>query len=97
MEHTTPENEKDEDKCDCPKKKIIPFLDTSISIENGKLEVDLFRKETDCSQYLLPSSCHPKTTTASIILKNSQNMHKHRQKRPEAKRIETIIISKKLP
>ena len=33
MEHTTPENEKDEDKCDCPKKKSIPFLDTSISIE----------------------------------------------------------------
>ena len=66
LDHTSPENEKEEDKCDCPEKKSIPFLDTSLSIKNGKIEVDLFRKETDRNQYLLPSSCHPKSTTASI-------------------------------
>ena len=66
LDHTTPEDEKEEDHCDCPNKKSIPFLDTSLSIESGKIEVDLYRKETDHNQYLLPSSCHPKSTTTSI-------------------------------
>lgn len=60
MEHTTPEDEKEEDKCDCPTKKSIPFLDTSISIENGKLEVDLYRKETDRNQAVIQKQqLHP--------------------------------------
>jgi hypothetical protein len=33
---------------------------------HGKIEVDLYRKKTDRNQYLLPSSCHPKTTCLSI-------------------------------
>ena len=44
----------------------IPFLDTSLQIENGKIEIDLFRKPTDRNQFLLPSSCHPKSTTANL-------------------------------
>ena len=66
LNHTTPENEADCDNCDCESKTFVPFLDTSISIEQGKIEVDLYTKETDRNQYLLPSSCHPKTTTKSI-------------------------------
>ena len=66
MAHTTPELESEEDKCDCEKTKSIPFLDTSISIENGRIEVDLHRKKTHRNQYLLPSSCHPKATTTAI-------------------------------
>ena len=31
----------------------------SISIKNGKIVTDLYRKPTDRVQYLLPSSCHP--------------------------------------
>ena len=59
MNHTTPESEAEEDSCDCEKQKSILFLDTEISIENGRIEVDLHRKKTHCNKYLLPSSCHP--------------------------------------
>ena len=66
MMHTTPESEDEEDQCDWEKTSSIPFLDTSISIENGRVEVDLHRKKTHRNQYLLPSSCHPKSTSAAI-------------------------------
>ena len=41
-------------------------MDTSLSLENGKVEVDLYKKKTSRNQYLLPASCHPKTTTQAI-------------------------------
>ena len=63
MEHTSPENELEEHKCDCPIKKKAQYLDKLLSIENGIIEIDLYKKQTDRNQYLLPSSCHPKTTT----------------------------------
>ena len=66
MSHTSVENENKEDQCDCEIKSSIPFLDTSVSIKEGKIDVDLYQKETDRNQYLLPSSCHSKTTTAAI-------------------------------
>ena len=66
ISHTTPQSESEEDQCDCEKTDSISFLDTSLSIENGKIEVDLHRKKTHRNQYLLPSSCHPKTTSAAI-------------------------------
>ena len=66
MCHTTPEEEAEEDRCDCEFTKSIPFLDTSLSIEDGKVEIDLYRKKTDRNQYLLPASCHPKSTSLSI-------------------------------
>ena len=66
MIHTSVENEAEEDKCDCQYRKSIPFLYTSLSIEDGKISIDLHRKKTDRNQYLLPSSCHPKTTTQAI-------------------------------
>ena len=66
MSHTSHENENEEDRCDCEIKKSIPFLDTLVTIKEGRIDLDLYRKETDCNQYLLPSSCHSKQTTASI-------------------------------
>ena len=66
MEHTTNEMEAIEDKCDCVNKKSVPFLDTSCSVQNGRIEIDLFRKECDRNQYLLPSSIHPGTVTKNI-------------------------------
>jgi peptide-methionine (R)-S-oxide reductase len=45
--------------------KSTVFLDTKVSIKNGKLTTDLYRKETDKVQYLLPNSNHP-----SHIFKN---------------------------
>jgi hypothetical protein len=66
MEHTTNDIELIEDKCDCAIKKSISYLDTSCSIQNGKIEIDLFRKECDRNQYLLPSSIHPGSVTKNI-------------------------------
>ena len=66
MAITTPESESEEDKCDCEKNKSIPVLDTSISIKNGRIDIDLPRKKTHRNPYLLPSRCHPKATTTAI-------------------------------
>ena len=49
--------------CTCAKTTSLAFLDTSLSIKNGKVEVDLYRKPTDRNQYLLTSSCHPAHVT----------------------------------
>ena len=46
MNHTTPETESPEDNCRCEKNNYIPFLDTELSIENGKIEIDLHRQNT---------------------------------------------------
>ena len=66
LQHTSLESEAPEDKCSCENKTSIPFLDTSCSIENGKIVIDLYRKETDRNQYLLTSSCHPIGCTKNI-------------------------------
>ena len=66
MTHTSVEGELEEDKCDCPEVSSIPFLDTLISIKDGRIVTDLYRKPTDRNQYLLPNSCHPKSTTLAI-------------------------------
>ena len=39
--------------------KSTSYLDTVISVVNGIIHTDLYRKKTDRVQYLLPSSCHP--------------------------------------
>ena len=41
-------------------------MDTSVSIVEGQIVTDLYKKPTDKNQYLLPSSCHPPDTTKSI-------------------------------
>ena len=66
LNHTSIKNENINDRCNCEEKYSIPFLDTSLSIKNGKMEVDLYKKPTDRNQYLLPSSCHPKETTTNL-------------------------------
>ena len=65
MSHTTPPNIENPG-CDCTPQQSIPFLDTSCRISDGKIVTDLFRKETDRNQYLLPSSCHPSHVTQNI-------------------------------
>ena len=66
MSHTTRDDEPLEDRCDCDAMTSIPFLDTSCSIIDGRIDTDLFKKETDRNQYLLPSSCHPSQTKKAI-------------------------------
>ena len=66
MIHTNVPGEANEDKCKCEAKSAIPFLDTLCSIQDGKIDTDLYKKPTDRNQYLLPESCHPKQTTKAI-------------------------------
>ena len=63
--HTTPQNMETSD-CDCKHEQSLPFLDTSGLIIDGKIVTDLYRKETDKNQYLLPSSCHQAQGTQNI-------------------------------
>ena len=56
----------DSDNCGCPVSESIAFLDTSLSIRNSSISVDLYRKPSDRCTYLLPSSCHPPHTTKNI-------------------------------
>ena len=66
MCHTTFTNEAFADKCDCEDKFAIPFRDTLIIIEEEKIKVDLYKKETDRNQYIRPSSCHIETVTTAV-------------------------------
>ena len=66
LSHTTLEYETEEEKCLCQSTESVPFLDTSCSIEDGRIEIDLYRKETNRNQYLSPDSCHSKMVTKVI-------------------------------
>ena len=66
MNHSSPKNESESDKCECEQQSSIPFLDVLCSIQNGRIDTDLYRKETDRNMYLLPSSCHPPSCTKNI-------------------------------
>jgi hypothetical protein len=59
LQHTTIENKNQEDRCECEAQNFVPFLDTSCSIKEGQIILDLYRKPTDRNKYLLPDSCHP--------------------------------------
>ena len=59
INHTSIPSESLEDSCDCQPQSSIPFLDTLCFIENNQIETDLYKKESDRNQYLLPSSIHP--------------------------------------
>ena len=66
MNHTSSPSEAEGDRCQCSLQISIPFLDVLCSIQDGKIETDLYRKETDRNMYLLPSSCHPPSCTKNI-------------------------------
>ena len=65
MSHTRKEDS-DDHICKCDPSNSIPFLDTSLSIRNGRINSDLYRKPSDRNMYLLPSSCHPPHCSANI-------------------------------
>ena len=54
------------DRRPCEPLKLVPFLDTSCSIENGRIEIDLYRKESNRNPFILPDSCHSKMVTRNI-------------------------------
>ena len=50
-----------------PEDNSCDFLDMRISIKDGKINTDLFRKETSKPRALLPSSAHPGHITPNIV------------------------------
>ena len=42
------------------------FLDVLVKNREGKIEIDIYYKETDSKQYLLFNSCHPRHTKINI-------------------------------
>ena len=66
LSHTTLKYESKEEKCSSIFSASVPFLDTSCSIEKGRIEIDLYRKENSKNQYLSPDSCHSKMVTKAI-------------------------------
>ena len=64
IQHTAVISESD--PCSCEKIYEISFLDTLLSLKDGKIIVDLYKKPTDRNQYLLPSSCHPNHVIENI-------------------------------
>jgi hypothetical protein len=59
IKHTYNNQEAPEDRCDCIPEKSIPFLDTNLTVINGKISVDLYKKPTDKNQYILTNSIYP--------------------------------------
>jgi hypothetical protein len=101
MEHTTNNEDTSTERCDCKAKEYISFLDTSCRIIDGQIETDPHRKSTDRNQYLLPTSCHPKQTTASIpfslslrIVRNCSNITQRKKRLQEMK---DFLLSRDYP
>ena len=66
--HTTPEIEPKDVQCQCQPNVSVPFLNTSCSIKDGSIVLDLYVKPTDINRYLLPDSCHPESCKENIPL-----------------------------
>ena len=54
------------DPCNCEKISCLLFLNISLTLKNGQISTDLYKKPTDKNQYLLPSSAHPFHCTKNI-------------------------------
>ena len=98
MEHTSPEAEAEEDRCACPKKSSIPYLDTSCSLKEGKIIFDLYRKPTDRNKYLLPDSCHPNTVKEnipfSLFLRITRICSENNQKEKRFSELEEMLLER---
>jgi hypothetical protein len=67
-------------------------------IEDGKIETDLHRKETDRNMYLLPSSCHSPTVTKnipfSLCLRIVRICSKPEQREEEFTKLNELMMSR---
>ena len=67
MNNTTPyQNLENSDNCECATQDSILFWDTSLRNEKGPIVSDLYKKPTDCNQYLLTNSTHPPDCITNI-------------------------------
>ena len=44
MKDTSIKDEEEEERCGCEETNYIPFLDISCTIQNGRIEKDLYKK-----------------------------------------------------
>ena len=56
-----------DEPCYDPSTNSCNFLDLNISVQNGKIITDLYRKPTDKPRALLPSSAHPTHIPSNIV------------------------------
>ena len=75
MVHTTNDLEPEEDRCDCPSRKSIPFLDTSLCLEKGKIEIEKNRSKPIFASLLLSSKDYNTVDPLFIGIKNSEDLH----------------------
>jgi hypothetical protein len=79
--------------------KSTTFLDTTITIKNGKITTDLYRKETDRIQYLLPNSCHPahicKNVPYSLALRLVRICSEKETLKKRLGELESMLLSRK--
>ena len=76
MNNTSNSFEEKEDRCQCQDQQAISFLDTSCSIQKGRIVLDMYKKPTDRNMYLLPTSCHPPYQQENIPCnENKPNLH----------------------
>ena len=59
MKFDEPQHNSEENSCD--------FLDLQISIKDGKIKTDLFRKETSKPKALLPISTYLRHITSNVV------------------------------
>ena len=63
--------------------------------------IDFYCKKTDINQYLLPSSCHPKTTTKAIThslgLRIIRMCTKSEEKNMRLEEIKELLLARKYP
>ena len=80
MVHTSIEGEPEIDKCNCEPTNSIPFLDTSLSIQNGKIDIDLYIQKEDRQKSIfvaikLPPKVYHKINSIFLKFKNSEDLH----------------------
>ena len=60
LEHTKKLSDPDHDSCSCPLQDSVPFLDTSLSVRNGHINSDLYKKKN-----------RPSPVSPSLLLSSS--------------------------
>jgi hypothetical protein len=56
--------------------KSVPFLDTTVTLKDGKIVTDLFCKSTDAHLYLRNDSCHPKNCMKGLAKGEFLRVHR---------------------
>ena len=75
------------------------FLDTCVTIdETNQISTDLYKKETDRVQYLLPTSCHPShifnNIPYSLALRLVRICSKEDSLKQRMTELETMLVSR---